>query len=77
MFYHRIKRFLEEDRAQDLIEYTLLLGFVALVSAGLMAQTGIGIQGIWSTSNSTLVQANSTSPASQTGGHHGDHGDGR
>ena len=59
-----------QDQGQDLIEYTLLLGFVALIAVGVMAQAGVGVQGIWRSSNTTLVQANTTT-ATPTSGHHG------
>jgi Flp pilus assembly pilin Flp len=54
-----IKCFLAEERGQDLIEYTLLLAFVALTSATLFAGVGRSVKGIWSTVNSQLVAANS------------------
>jgi Flp pilus assembly pilin Flp len=52
-------QFLRDDQGQDLIEYTLLMAFVALASAALFLGAGGSIQGIWSTSNSQLVAANS------------------
>jgi Flp pilus assembly pilin Flp len=48
-----------DERGQDLIEYTLPMAFVALASAALFIGAGGGIQGIWGTSNSQLVAANS------------------
>jgi Flp pilus assembly pilin Flp len=50
--------FLVEDDGQDLIEYSLLMAFVDLASAALFMKAGKSITGIWSTSNSQLVQAN-------------------
>jgi Flp pilus assembly pilin Flp len=50
--------FLSEDDGQDLIEYSLLMAFVALASAALFLGSGKSITGIWSTTNSQLVQAN-------------------
>jgi len=52
-------QFLRDDQGQDLIEYTLLMAFVALASAALFLGAGGSIKGIWSTSNSQLVAANS------------------
>ena len=46
------------EEGQDLIEYTLLLAFVALVAAGLFIQAGTVTAGIWSTANSILASAN-------------------
>lgn len=54
-----MKRFLRDESGQDLIEYTLLLAFVALASAALFISAGGSVQGIWSTTNSQLVAANS------------------
>jgi len=79
MLYHKLRRFLKDEQAQDLIEYTLLLGFVALVAVGLMSQAGYGVQGIWGTANSTIAQANSSPVTNQGGGGSGGdggHGDG-
>ena len=53
--------FLRDEQGQDLIEYTLLLAFVALASAALFIGAGGSIKGIWSTSNSQLAAANSGS----------------
>ncbi len=55
-----IKAFWTDDRGQDLIEYTLLMAFVALASAALFIGAGQSICGIWSTSNSQLSIANTT-----------------
>jgi len=50
----------KDDQGQDLIEYTLLMAFVALASAALFIGVGGSVQGIWSTTNSQLVAANSS-----------------
>jgi Flp pilus assembly pilin Flp len=55
-----MKAFWNDDQGQDLIEYTLLMAFVALASAALFLGAGGSIAGIWSTSNSQLVAANSS-----------------
>lgn len=49
-----------DEQGQDLIEYTLLMAFVALASAALFLGAGDSIKGIWTTSNSQLVSANSS-----------------
>ena len=54
----RILSFLNDEQGQDLIEYTLLMAFVALASAGLLLGAGGSIKGIWSVSNNQLTQAN-------------------
>jgi Flp pilus assembly pilin Flp len=59
-----LNSFFAEDHGQDLIEYTLLMAFVALASAALFVGTGGSVSGIWSASNSQLGAANT----SATGG---------
>jgi len=49
---------LSDETGQDLIEYTLLLAFVALASATLFMSVGTSIAGIWTTTNSQLTAAN-------------------
>jgi Flp pilus assembly pilin Flp len=56
----KILAFWHDDQGQDLIEYTLLLAFVALASAAIFIGAGGSINGIWSTSNSQLVAANAS-----------------
>jgi Flp pilus assembly pilin Flp len=56
-----IQNFWSDEQGQDLIEYTLLMAFVALASAALFLGAGGSISGIWSTSNSQLAAANLTS----------------
>jgi Flp pilus assembly pilin Flp len=46
-----------DDQGQDLIEYTLLLAFVALASAALFIGAGTSIKTIWTTTNGTLANA--------------------
>jgi Flp pilus assembly pilin Flp len=46
-----------DDQGQDLIEYTLLLAFVALASAALFIGAGGSINKIWSSTSSTLANA--------------------
>ena len=54
----------KQDQGQDLIEYTLLLAFVALVAAGLFIQAGNATAGIWSSANSLLTSANAAAAGS-------------
>jgi Flp pilus assembly pilin Flp len=53
-----IMAFLQEENGQDLIEYTLLLAFVALASAAVFIGAGGSISGIWGTTNTQLSNAN-------------------
>jgi Flp pilus assembly pilin Flp len=54
-----LKNLMADDQGQDLIEYTLLMAFVAMASAALFIGAGGSIKGIWSVSNSQLAGANS------------------
>ncbi len=56
-----IQKFWNNEQGQDLIEYTLLMAFVALASAALFLGAGGSISGIWSTTNSQLAAANVSS----------------
>jgi Flp pilus assembly pilin Flp len=53
-----LRNLLIDDRGQDLIEYTLLLAFVALASAALFLNAGNSVKGVWRTANSQLAVAN-------------------
>jgi len=55
-----LTNFLRDDQGQDLIEYTLLMAFVALASAALFLGAGGSISGIWTTSNTQLASASSS-----------------
>jgi Flp pilus assembly pilin Flp len=52
-----VKQFLRDEQGQDLIEYTLLIAFVALASAALMIGAGGKIKTIWTTANTALSEA--------------------
>ena len=52
-----LKGFLREEQGQDLVEYTLLLAFVALASAALFIGAGGSVSGIWATANKQLENA--------------------
>ena len=55
-----LRNFWKDEQGQDLIEYTLLMAFVALASAALFLGAGNSIKGIWTTTNSQLAAANAT-----------------
>jgi len=57
----RAIQFLRDDNGQDLIEYTLLMAFVALASAAVMASVGSPVPRIWSSVNYQLALASSAS----------------
>ena len=49
-----------DEQGQDLIEYTLLMAFVALASAALFLGAGNSVKGIWNSSASQLFAANTS-----------------
>jgi len=51
------RAFCKEEGGQDLIEYTLLMAFVALASAALFISAGSSVSRVWSTTNTTLSTA--------------------
>ena len=53
----QLKRIWKDEQGQDLIEYTLLLAFVALVAAGVFAQAGTATAAVWNTANTKLQSA--------------------
>ena len=52
-----IKKFRQDESGQDLIEYTLLLAFVALASASLFLSAGSSVSQIWGSASTQLVNA--------------------
>jgi Flp pilus assembly pilin Flp len=53
-----LRNFWNDEQGQDLIEYTLLMAFVALASAALFIGAGTSIKGIWTATNTQLAAAN-------------------
>jgi len=56
-----LRNFWNDEQGQDLIEYSLLMAFVALASAALFLTAGDSVKGIWTASNSQLTAANAGS----------------
>ena len=52
-----LNRFIRDEQGQDLIEYTLLLAFVALASAALFTQAGGSVKTIWGAASTNLASA--------------------
>jgi Flp pilus assembly pilin Flp len=50
-------RFVKDEQGQDLIEYTLLMAFVALASAAIFINAGTSIKGIWGSASTQLANA--------------------
>jgi Flp pilus assembly pilin Flp len=54
----QFRSFLADETGQDLIEYTLLMSFVALASAALFIGAGKSVKGIWVKTSTQLSAAN-------------------
>jgi Flp pilus assembly pilin Flp len=52
-----MQKFWQDESGQDLIEYTLLLAFVALASASLFVSAGSSVSGIWGSASTQLSNA--------------------
>lgn len=52
-----LRNFFREEEGQDLVEYTLLLAFVALASAALLVTASNSIHNIWNTAGDRLQDA--------------------
>jgi Flp pilus assembly pilin Flp len=52
-----IRQFMNDEQGQDLIEYTLLMAFVALTSAALFLGAGGSLKNIWGITNNQLANA--------------------
>jgi Flp pilus assembly pilin Flp len=53
-----VVRFVMEETAQDLVEYSLILGFIALVAAASYIGIGSSLRGLWGIANGRLANAN-------------------
>ncbi len=52
-----ILNFVKDEQGQDLIEYTLLMAFIALASAAIFVNAGGSINQIWNSASSQLSNA--------------------
>jgi Flp pilus assembly pilin Flp len=52
-----LKNFMRDEQGQDLIEYTLLLAFVALAAAALFMSAQTSISQIWANASTKLANA--------------------
>lgn len=57
----RVIEFGKDDRGQDIVEYTLLLAFVALAGAAAYIGMSRSTNTLWGVMNSRLAAANETS----------------
>ena len=54
----RVRAFLRNDEGQDLIEYALIAGLIALVATAAMTGAGEQVNGIWQDIETELTNAN-------------------
>ena len=59
-----IRRFWKEEDGQDMVEYSLLLGFIALAGIALISSAGTNIKNIWTNISTNLASAASSSATS-------------
>ncbi len=52
-----VQGFLRDEQGQDLIEYTLLMAFIALASAAVFVNAGNSISTIWGSASTQLSTA--------------------
>jgi Flp pilus assembly pilin Flp len=52
-----VKNFLKDEQGQDMVEYTLLLAFVALAAGAAYVTIGTKISGIWSQAQTDVTNA--------------------
>jgi Flp pilus assembly pilin Flp len=52
-----VKNLWNDESGQDLIEYTLLMAFIALASAAIFISAGGSINAIWATGSTELTSA--------------------
>jgi len=55
-----LNTFLRDEQGQDLIEYTLLITFIAVATAAVVGQGQNSIRAIWTSSNSSIQAANTS-----------------
>jgi len=55
-----LRELVRSEQGQDLVEYTLLLAFVLLASAGLVTGEGTSTASVWGTAKTTLANAASS-----------------
>ena len=53
--------FWKEEDGQDLVEYSLLLAFIALAAVALLGSVKGSIGAMWTSINSTMTSANAAS----------------
>jgi len=56
--FARLQNFWREQDGQDIIEYSLLITFIAIACAAIVGTTGSATTPIWSQANSQISTAN-------------------
>jgi Flp pilus assembly pilin Flp len=56
-FQSFLRNFVRDEQGQDLIEYTLLMAFIALASAAIFLNVGGSVNTIWGSANTQLAAA--------------------
>jgi Flp pilus assembly pilin Flp len=57
MINSSLKAFWQEEDGQDLVEYSLLLAFIALAAIALLSSAGASVKSIWTSVNTQLKSA--------------------
>jgi len=57
MINSNLAAFWQEEEGQDLVEYSLLLAFIALAAIALLGSAGTSVKSIWTSINSSLTSA--------------------
>jgi Flp pilus assembly pilin Flp len=52
-----LMRFLRDEQGQDLIEYSLLIAFIAMGSAAIFVTAGTSVNSVWKVGSNTLSNA--------------------
>jgi len=52
-----LKNFIRDEEGQDMVEYALLLGFVALAAVALLSGIGTSINGLFTTASTKVLSA--------------------
>ena len=55
--------FFREEDGQDMVEYSLLLAFIAMATIALLTGVGKSVTGLWTTVNTSLKNANTSATA--------------
>ena len=59
MVQSMLKEFWCEENGQDLVEYSLLMAFIAVAAVAMLTSARTSIQGIWNSVNTKLQTAQS------------------